>query len=138
MITDKDLVHANLIHYFKAVCELDTCKNRLEELKQRVGVHSPSLDALHGFSKTRDQKLTDYSNEVAKLQDEMKGWEHDRLIYWNVLHLNELDEQDLKFLSLRYKDKLNYDQISKAMYYSSKQHAHRKDNALLDKLSRFI
>lgn len=138
MISKTDLVKSNLIRYFWADKKVDEINLRLEALKQTMMAHSPNLNAIHGYSGTKDERLLDYSVKKGKLDNELKGWTEERQSYFFICHLNELDEEDIKFLSYLYKDQLKYDEVATKCYYTDKSYVSRKHNTLLDKLSEFI
>ena len=134
----KDLVVSNLIRYFYAESRCDEIRLKIIALNQTMGVHSPNFSGEHGYTGTKDQKLLDYSVKKAKLDDELKGWENEKMVYYNVLHLNEIVDEDIKFLSLIYKDKIKYEEVAKRCFFTDKSYVSRKKETLLEKLSRYI
>lgn len=138
MISTTDLVVSNLIRYFFAVKKLDEAKLKLTALDTTMEAHSPNLSGEHGYNGTKDQKLLEYSIKRKELEDEIKGWDSECHMYYNILHLYELSENDIEFLSLKYKDKLSNVQIAKKMFYTNEKYAWRKNEAILEKLSKYV
>ena len=139
MIGKKELVISNLYRYFYALSKIEELELELERLDTSMGVKSPKFDSSpSGYSGTHDEKLLNYSIKKQKLDDELKGWKVDSQTYYNVLRLFELEENDIKFLTLMYKDKLSGDEIANKMYFTNRMYVSRKKDALLEKLSKYV
>lgn len=138
MVEKSDLVVSNLIRYFNAQQCLENAKNKLLEIERQVGVKSPNLEAIHGYNGTRDEQLLRFSIEKQKVDAEIVGWTTETNVYYNVLHLFELEENDIKMLEYIYKDKLKYDEIARKMYYTDKSYVSRKKDNILEKLAKYV
>lgn len=139
MIGKKELAISNLYRYFYAESKVDELKLELERLERTVGVKSPKFDSSpSGYSGTRDEKLLNYSIKKSKLDDEIKGWKVESQTYYNVLHLFELNEEDMRFLSYLYKDKYSGEKVAELMPYTDRKYVHRKRDSLLEKLSKYV
>lgn len=139
MINSVDLVKSNLIRYFYAVSKREKAELDLLALDTSMGAKSPKFDnSPVGYSGTKDEKLVNYSIKKQKLDDEIKSWYNESQVYFNILHLFELEDKDIEFLSYIYKDKLSGDEIAKKLFYSDRKYVSRKHNALLEKLSKYV
>lgn len=139
MIGKKELVISNLYRYFYAITEREKVEQKLIVLERSVDVRSPKFDSEPvGYSLPRDNKLAEYSRKKSKLEDEIKSWESESQVYYNILHLYELEESDIEFLSLLYKEKLKYEEIAKRLFYTDKSYVSRKKENLLERLSKYL
>lgn len=139
MINSTDLVKSNLIRYFYAVSKREKAELDLLALETSMGAKSPKFDSeVVGYSGTKDEKLLNYSIKKQKLDNEIKSWYNESQVYFNILHLFELEDKDIEFLSYIYKDKLNGDEIARKLFYTDRKYVSRKHNSLLERLSKFV
>lgn len=139
MIGKTDLVEAKLKQYFYSIKELDELKLELVALETKMGAKSPKFDSSpSGYSVPRDEKLLAYSRKKTELDEKILAKTNESNVYYNVLHLYELDEQDIMFLSLLYKEKLSGDEIASRMCYTNRMYVSRKQKSLLEKLSKYF
>lgn len=139
MIGKKELAISNLYRYFYAISEKEKVELKLEELETSVGYKSPNFSGeVVGYSGTKDEKLLRYSIKKGELEKEKDKWVKESEVYYYVLHLYELTEEDMKFLKLKYQCKLSGEEISKQMPYTNRMYVKRKDEKLLERLSKFV
>lgn len=139
MVGKKELVISNLYRYFYAERKLEEARLELEALDTSMGMKSPKLDkSPSGYSGTKDEKLLNYSIKKSEIDKEIRGWQSEVQTYYNVLHLYELDQLEIKFLSLMYKEKLSGQRIAEVMYFTNRQYVNRKRDTILERLARYM
>lgn len=99
------------------------------------GLRSPNLTDVRGTPEDRQHKLIRLGDKIKKLEVKRDANDIQFKSIHQKLHLYEINEDDYRFLTLLYKDRMTCDEVAMKYGYNNGKYVSRKRIKLLDKIS---
>lgn len=139
MISKTHIVESLLTQMFYYQQESKTLIQHIESIYHEMkGLKSPNLTDVHGSPEDRQHKLIRLGEKIRLLELKKRQYDIQYKNIFQLLHLFDVDEQDMKILELLYKERQTCDEVALNYGYNNGKYVSRKRVKLLKKIAENV
>lgn len=139
MIRKSHIVESLLTQMYYYQQETEAAIQHIEDIYHDMkGLRSPNLTDVHSAPEDRQHKLIRLGEKVSQLELKKRQYDIQYKNIYQLLRLHKLEEQELRFLELLYRERLTCDEVAETYGYNNRKYVSRKRIKLLEKISSNI